>query len=106
MPSDENINYRNLTFAEVAQFLTEKNISHKCSSCSDGVNVILSEPDKDTISLYGMHSIIAEEMPLITVNESRIMLSVVTECANCGYRKHFASRMIFKWLESRGLPTT
>lgn len=101
MPPTQHLPPRKLSFTEAAQFLTEKNIPFTCPSCNADESSILTEPDGQLATLYLMNPIILQVTPSIMVDRNRALISIVTECGNCGMLRHFAANPIFKWLDAQ-----
>lgn len=101
MFSDEKKQIRKIKFNDVAEFLNAKNVPFTCPSCGADQSTILAEIDGSTASIYMMHPILIDALPSVIVDRNKLMLSVVSECGNCGSRRHFGTSAIYKWLDEK-----
>lgn len=70
-----------------------------CTACGKDQPTILTAQDDIHATMLATHAINLDSLPIVNVVSGISFLSVITECANCGYQRQFSSGQIYEWLD-------
>lgn len=99
-------NIRQLSYEEVVQYLVEKKVDPRCPCCGSEKQMIQAGPGENvTIGYFVTNNVRIDESTgqkkLAQINQSGV-LSIGTECMNCGYLRHFSLATILQHFIDKG----
>lgn len=91
---------RPIPFLDCASYLNAKNISLQCPSCKSMDGAIITDMDKQVVSVFAAPMFVWGKKNELSVG-SRWRPIFMTICNNCGALQHYNFDMLAKWLDGR-----
>lgn len=101
--STKELEIHQISFNEVVEFFSEKKVNGNCPACEFSNAAIISSSNEidAMVSIYAINPVAQFIEKTAIIDKESSTFNIITECLNCGYRRHFGVGPILNWLNTK-----